>query len=96
MARLIAEQGAAYMKDLDETVTHLLICGEAQDLNDEDVRTPKLIWALDQNKGRQRQRLIHRQRSEQARSLDDHPEPPPDIHIVWAEWMWDSLTSGGM
>jgi len=95
MARLMHAQGGTYMKDLNEHVTHLVICGEVQTMDDDEVRTPKLLWALEQNKARQRQRLLQRQSSERRRLIGDSPELVPDIHIVWAEWFWDCLKSGG-
>ena len=95
MARLMHAQGGTYMKDLNEHVTHLIICGEAQTMDDDEVRTPKLLWALEQNKARQKQRLIHRQRSERRKFIEDSFELMPDIDIVWTEWFWDCLKSGG-
>lgn len=95
MARLMHAQGGVYMKDLNELVTHLVICGEAQNMDDDELRTPKLLWALDQNKARQRRRLIQRQRPEERRLSEDSPELTPDIHIVWADWFWDCLKTGG-
>lgn len=95
MARLITEQGAMYMKDLSEEATHLLICGDAVNFEDEDVQTRKVEWTLQVNKARKRDRAVRQQRLSQRRNADDVPEPPPDIHIVWVEWLWDSLKFGG-
>jgi hypothetical protein len=95
MARLMYAHGGTYMKDLNEHVTHLIICGEAQNMDNDEVRTPKLLWALHQNRARQRQRLIQRQQPEQTRLTEDSPESMPDIHILWAEWFWDCLKTGG-
>jgi len=95
MARLMHAQGGTYMKDLNEHVTHLVICGEAPSMDNDEVRTPKLLWALGQNKARQRQRLLQRQSSERRKLIGDTPKLVPDIYIVWAEWFWDCLKSGG-
>ncbi|KAF9517018.1 hypothetical protein BS47DRAFT_592868 [Hydnum rufescens UP504] len=102
MARLMHEQGGTYAKDLDYSVTHLLICGDAhdqQDLKNEDGGlNPKIAWALEENEARQRSRTIRQQvqaGKKRRRVIEDEDDLKPDIMIVWSEWFWDCLAAHG-
>ena len=103
MARFMHEHGATYAKDLDDSVTHLLICGDAHDrheLESEDGGiNPKIAWALEENEARQRARIIRRQRiqtgNKRRRVIEDEDDLKADILIVWSEWFWDCLAAYG-
>jgi twin BRCT domain len=102
MARLMHEQGGTYAKDLNDSVTHLLICGDArdqQDLKSEDGGlNPKIAWTLEENEARQRSRTMRQQvqaGKKRRRVIEDEDDLKPDIMIVWSEWFWDCLAAHG-
>ncbi|KAF8311721.1 hypothetical protein DL93DRAFT_2168828 [Clavulina sp. PMI_390] len=94
IARLISDQGGVYLKDLNDTATHLLIFGDGQSLEDDDIQTAKFNWAVQRNAGLNQLRKIRDDDIRKRRIVDDE-EPPNDIHIIWSEWFWDCLTFGG-
>jgi hypothetical protein len=103
LARFMHKEGAIYAKDLDTSVTHLLICGDARDQHDLENEdggiSPKITWALEENRARQRARIMQRQlmQTGNKRRLvnDDEDDHKPDIFIVWSEWFWDCLAASG-
>lgn len=56
MARLIHSEGGTYLKDIDDRVTHLLICGGETNLGDEETLAPKIQWVMQQNRKRMAER----------------------------------------
>src|SRR5258708_2784725 len=92
IARIMEDHGASYSKDVNDSVTHLIICGSAHSpFSPFDDPPIKVREAL---------------RLNETRSIPSTPDIPPrkrkygelsgsaaqePIYIVWSEWFWDGL-----
>ena len=73
-------------------MTHLLVCGDAQDQNEEGFLSDKVQWALGNNR---RRRQFKEGGGRKNGATSDKGEDLPEVHVIWSEWFWDCLEAGG-
>ncbi|KAG8903637.1 hypothetical protein FRB99_002912 [Tulasnella sp. 403] len=76
LGHMINSNGGRYCKNLDQKVTHLVVCSPpSQDDEPETLETEKIQWA----------RKVNVERKKHGVEQDGL------IKLVWEEWLWDSV-----
>ncbi|KAF8339719.1 uncharacterized protein EI90DRAFT_3151191 [Cantharellus anzutake] len=96
MAQIIEDQGGCYSKDVDQSVTHLILCGSINaplnSIGDIPLKVQEAMWINETRSTPSTPYNFPRKRKYgESSGLSTHGP----IQIVWSEWLWDCAYARG-